>query len=123
MATVDYRDFYIRWKGHPRFKEGEIVVEDPLSVIIQKIEMILFTKKGDFIGDLNFGADIEFLLWETKVSADFIKSQIIEQFNIYIPELNNVNYSLDVFVTEGSLRDILNINITINQEEIIAIFR
>lgn len=119
----DYRDFYIRWKGHPAYKEGEIIIEDATKAIVQKIELCLFTNKGDFIGDINFGCDLEFYLWETNVSADFIKSSIQDQFDTYIPELRRTNYTLDVFITEGTLQDILVVNITVNDAEVKAIFR
>ena len=114
MAVIDNRNFYIRWPGHPKYKEGDIIVDDELTNIIQKIEMILFTKKGDFIGDLDFGADIEYYLWETSVSVPFIKSQIQDQFNTYVPELLNYRYVLDVSITEGTLKDILIIDIIKN---------
>lgn len=120
---LDIRDFYITGEGHPRFQEGEIIVEDTLRVIINKIEMCLFTNKGDFIGDPNFGCDLESFLWATNVSTDYIKSIIQEQFDIYVPELRNYNYTLNLEMMEGTLQDILIINININQLNIQAVFR
>ena len=119
----DVRDFYITYPGHPKFKEGEIIVEDPLRVIINKIEMVLFTTQGEFIGDVNFGANIPFYLWETNVSVDYIRSNIQQQFDTYIPELRDINSTLNVEVTEGELQDILFIDVQLNETQVRAVFR
>ena len=122
MAS-DVRDFYITYPNHPKYKKGEIIVDEPLRVIINKIEMVLFTKKGDFIGDVNFGANLEFFLWETNVSISFIQQQIQDQFNTYIPELVDLNYQFNVELFEGELQDILIVNIKVEELEVNAIFR
>lgn len=119
---ADVRDFYITYVGHPRYKEGEIIVEDATRVIVNKIEMVLFTNKGEFIGDVNLGCDLQYYLWSTNVSTEFIKNVIQEQFNTYIPELVNYNYSLNVQIMEGTLSDILVIDVTINDKVVKAIF-
>ena len=85
--------------------------------------MVLFTKKGDFIGDVNFGANLEFYLWETNVSISFIQQQIQDQFNTYIPELVDLNYQFNVELFEGELQDILIVNIKVEELEVNAIFR
>jgi hypothetical protein len=118
----DIRDFYITWKGHPKFKEGEIIVEDVLRVIINKIELLLFTNKGEFIGDVDLGCDLEYYLWQTNVSTEFIKNIIQEQFDKYIPELINYNYTLNLEMMEGTIADILVVDITLNDVNVKAIF-
>ncbi len=118
----DVRDFYITWDGHPRYKDDEIIVEDVIRVIINKIEMVLFTNKGEFIGDLDFGADLTFYLWQTTVSTEYIKGIIQEQFDKYIPELQNYNYTINLDMMEGTYSDILVVNITLNNYNINAVF-
>jgi hypothetical protein len=121
--ALDFRDFYITWLGHPRYKEDEIIQQDPIYVIVQKIEMCLFTNKGEFIGDIDFGCDLEFYLWQTTISPESIKNIIQDQFNLHIPELINYNYTLNVSLMEGTLQDILVVDITLNDIGIKAIFR
>lgn len=119
---LDIRDFYITWDGHPKYKEGEIIVEDTVRLLINKIEMVLFTNKGEFIGDVNFGCDLPLYLWQTNVSVEFIRNIIQEQYDTYIPELRQFNTILDVQLVEGQLQDILVINTTINEFRVNAIF-
>lgn len=119
----DTRTFYIRSNIHPNYDENSIIIEDDLLIILQKIELCLFTNKGDFIGNINFGCDIPFYLWETNVSTDFIKRGINEQFDLYIPELKNRLRYINVDILKGNLRDILTIRIGIDSNEIKTVFR
>lgn len=120
---IDLRDFYIRSKVHPNFHSSNIIIEDAVSLIVQKIELCLFTNRGDLISDPNFGCDLPLYLWDTNVSADYIKDVINNQFKIYIPEVFETNFSLQVFITEGTLKDILVVQVSINEYDINAIIR
>ena len=92
----DYIDFYIKSPNHPRFKDSDLIEDDLIRVIIQKYEMIILTNKGDVFGDPNFGASLEELLNQTKVSDKYVRDEINSQIYEYIPEISSVNYELDV---------------------------
>jgi DNA-binding ferritin-like protein (Dps family) len=96
MASVDFTDFYILYQGHPRYVPNELIEDEVIRVIIQKYEMVLFTNKGEVLGDPEFGANLLELLYETKVSASHVQDVINQQIATYIPELLNTNYSLNV---------------------------
>jgi hypothetical protein len=119
----DNRNFYVTWQGHPRYKEGQIVVEDPIMNVIQKIELLLFTDKGSYIGDLDLGCDLSFYIWNTTVSAEYIQGVIEEQFNKYIPELSGMNHTLEAYIMEGELLDILVVDITIDDYAVRGVFQ
>lgn len=118
MASADIKDFTVRYKGHPRYNSSQIIEDRPIEFIIQKIEMILYTNKGEILDDPDFGCNLEYYLWSTKVPVTKIQKDIQNQINEYIPELNTINYNLDVNVFEGTVRDILRININIQDTEI-----
>ena len=71
MAAVDFTDFYILYKDHPRYVTKELIEDEVINVIIQKYEMVLFTNKGEVLGDPNFGANLPELLFQTKVSDKY----------------------------------------------------
>jgi hypothetical protein len=96
----DYTDFYITNSTEPTFNQYKVVEDDIINVILQKYKLVLFTNKGDVMGDPNFGADLEYLLFQTKVSNDYVKNSIITQINTYIPELISMNYYIDVVFTQ-----------------------
>ena len=75
----DYIDFYIKSPNHPKFNDTSLIEDDLIRVIIQKYEMIILTNKGDVFGDPNFGASLEELLNQTKVSDRYVKDEINNQ--------------------------------------------
>lgn len=122
--AFNFTDFYIKYQGHPKFTPLEVVEDEIINVIVQKIEMILFTNKGELLGDPNFGADLEIFLHQTLVSADFVKRQIDEQIVIYIPELISIGYTLDVSFAQNpsSFTDIMFVSIKFKEFEVNAFF-
>ena len=123
MANFNFTDFYIGYPGHPRFRNTDIIEDDIIRVIIQKYEMILFTNKGEVFGDLDFGLDLEELLFETKLSADAIESMINMQINTYISEIANINYSVTVSFFEDPERyqDYMEIFFNIKDYEVYTV--
>lgn len=113
MALKDVKDFVIRYDGHPKYIEYKIVEDDEVEVIIQKLEMLLFSNKGDVLGDENMGINLEYYLWQTNVTTSTLKNLVSEQITIYIPELSMIGYSFDLYLYEGTLRDILHLDFSI----------
>lgn len=123
MAEFDYKDHYIGYKGHPRFIINKIVEEDVIRVIIQKYEMLLFTNKGELLGDPDFGCDLPRLLFQTKVSAEGVRKLIYQQIEKYIPELSTTNFQLQVsfFEDPENYQDVLQIDFTLADYEVVAL--
>jgi phage baseplate assembly protein W len=123
MAEFDFRDFYIGYEGHPRFTINKIITDDIIRVIVQKYEMILFTNKGELFGDPNFGCDLTKLLYETKISAEAVKSTIIVQINTYISELQGTNYTLEVTFQQDpeNYQDVMIVDFTLADYEVKSI--
>jgi hypothetical protein len=122
MAAVDFTDFYILYKDHPRYVPKELIEDEVVNVIIQKYEMILFTNKGEVMGDPEFGANLLELLYQTKVSESYVISTIDEQIAKYVPELANSNYTLNVVFVQDpeNYQDIMFVNLKIADYSIYA---
>lgn len=122
MNAIDFRDFYIKYKGHPKYVSAELIEDDVINVIIQKYEMILFTNKGEVLGEPDLGADLLMLLYETRVSSIYVERIIKSQISSYIPELDGMNYSLKAVFTQDSenYQDILVIYFQIADYEVYA---
>lgn len=120
----DYTDFYIVDINDPNYNSETIIEDDIISVILQKYKMILFTNQGELFGDPNFGGNLETLLYETKVSQSYVKDQLYQQIGLYIPELVNMNYTLEVVFTQGSVNfyDIMWVEFKIADYEVYAQF-
>ena len=94
--SLSFKDHYTGFIGHPKFIVNKIVEDDPIRVIIQKYEMLVFTNKGELLGDPDFGCDLIRILFQTRISAGSVKNIIIKQINKYIPEIAGSGYSLEV---------------------------
>lgn len=122
MSNINFIDFYIGYPGHPRFTDLEIIEDDVIRVIIQKYEMIIFTNKGELLGDPNFGSDLPSLLHETKLSAEAIEGDIRAQISDYINEIDDIEYGLTVEFFEDPERyqEYMVISFTIKDYEVFA---
>lgn len=96
MSNFNYIDFYIGYPGHPKFTDKKIIEDDIIRTIVQKYEMIVFTNKGEILGDPNFGGDLPKLLYQTRVSANAVEKNILNQIYDYIPEISKMNFQLSV---------------------------
>jgi len=123
MGIKDYKDINIRYVGHPKYLSTRVLEDRMIEVIIQKLEMILFTRKGEVLGQPNLGCDIEYYLWSTNVPANKIKKEINDQIIEFIPELTQMNYNVELKLYQGTLRDIMYINIYILDYSINFIFQ
>lgn len=121
--VTDITDFYILSEEHPRFNFNKIIEEKEILIIIDKIELLLFTNKGDFIADLDFGCDIELMLWKTRVDNETLLNVIKYQISTYVPEISNYAWRVELDFVEGVYDDILMINIYIEDYNITSIFQ
>jgi hypothetical protein len=103
----DFKDFYIRGEKSLKYVVNKMIESEVIDVVVQKLEMLLFTNTGEVYGQPEFGADLEYYLWQTDVTVKDLKSMIISQIGTYIPELETMGYQLNINVYEGSVQDIL----------------
>ena len=120
----NYTDFYIIDKTDPSYTANQVIEDDIIAVILQKYKMILFTNKGDVMGNPDFGGDLEMLLNETKVSAAYVEKNLNAQITDYIPELVNMDYTLEVVFTQepSNFYDTMYIFFKISDFEVYAQF-
>ena len=124
MASFDFTDFYVLYRGHPKYTTGEVNESEIINVIIQKYEVMLFTNQGEVLGFPDFGAHLLDLLYQTKVSSNFVRDKINQQIQDYIPELFQFNYSLDVVFVQDpeNFQDIMFVNLKFADRDVYAQF-
>jgi hypothetical protein len=121
MAAFDYTDFYILDPYYRKFDSTELVEDDIVRNIIQKYLLIIYTNKGDVMGDQNFGGNLLEVLYETKVNSESVKEIIAAQMTTYIPELTNTPYDLQVIFEQDpeNYQDIMFISFSISEYEVV----
>jgi len=115
------RDLYTRNPEDPNFVYGILEHSNPIESIITKIKMILGTRQGQVLGDLNFGVGIEDLIFETKINKTQVEEKIINQFNQYIVETKDFKIIPQVSFGKGEGYDYAVIDIYIDDQRIIGI--
>ena len=58
------RDFYLRPETDPAYRPEQLEVHEDLESALQQIKMTLFTKKGEVLGEPDFGLEVEKYLFE-----------------------------------------------------------
>jgi hypothetical protein len=120
--AFDFTDFYILYQGQPKYDSTELIEDELIRVIVQKYQMVIFTNKGEVLGDPDFGANLEEILFEFRVSEDYVKGKIQEQIETYIPEMLGSSYNLQIVFVQDPERfqDMMFINLTIADYDIVA---
>ena len=120
--AFDFNDFYILYQGQPKYDSTELIEDELIRVIVQKYQMVIFTNKGEVLGDPDFGANLEEILFEFRVSEDYVKGKIQEQIETYIPEMLGSSYNLQIVFVQDPERfqDMMFINLTIADYDIVA---
>jgi len=118
----DFKDFYILYDGHPKYNSSETEEDDILQMILQKYEVIIFTNQGEVYGEPDLGANLESLIFETTVSAEYVQKVINDQIIQYIPEISGVNYEINCLFTKDpfNYQDILYVNFKIGKYDVYA---
>lgn len=123
MPSKNIKDLNIRGENHPKYNEYRILEDRPIEIMIQKLENILFSNKGDVFGDPEFGCDLQFYLWRTDAPKESIQRNIYEQIDKYIPELRNYNFNINVELYNGTVKDIMYVNIKIEEISVTIIYK
>lgn len=88
------RDLYIRKEDEPGFDQDRLEVFDELESTIQQIKMTLFTRKGEVLGEPNFGVEVERYLFEFSIDPFGIKQDATDQINAYVSGARKKNITV-----------------------------
>ena len=114
-------DIYLRIPTDPNYDPTQLEVDDDLFNFMQAIEMILTKRKGEVLGDPEFGANIEDFLWSSYNSAK-IKNIIGEQIGMYAGEFAyRIPYDIDVNFVKGDITDSILVDIIIDGTKVLGI--
>lgn len=101
-------------QNEPGWDSFKIEEQDSVRVLLQKIKMIMFTRKGDVLGNPNFGMSLEDLLFEFGFSANELRVAFDRQLVSYIPEASNFDLRFKINFVPGTVRDMAYIDIYVN---------
>jgi hypothetical protein len=83
---TNLRDFYTRTGEDPKYLGDRLEVSDELESAIQQVKMTLFTKKGEVLGEPDFGIDLDGYLFEYSIDPARLAKDATGQINKYVAE-------------------------------------
>lgn len=112
---ADIRDFYMRTEEDPRFRKDQIEVYDSIEACVNQVKMTLLTRKGEVLGEPNFGIDLEQYLFEFELNPSSLSDDAYSQVSTYVIEARkrNVNISPN-YTTDDRGRKIYVLKIAID---------
>lgn len=115
-------EFYIRAYGDPNFDPSKIHSESELAMALTQIETILFTNRGEVMGDSYFGANLEDLVYSLNYNEGQIIGVINEQLDLYSPLAKKLGASVSVSFFKGTTRDIAQIDIVLDSKYQVGVY-
>ena len=112
------RDIYAIPEEEPRFKENVLEITGELDEIIQQVDMILFTNKGDVLCMPEFGCNLGRYLFETTYNETLVKQIIMDQIQSFIYLEGTYNVDVDVHFVKWELNVAMIVDLTINNKKI-----
>lgn len=121
MAAYDYTDFYIIDSSFNKFNDTELIEDDLIKIIIQKYQVIVYTTKGDVLGENNLGSNLLELLYETRLSSEDVQELIEDQIYTYIPEITQTPFTLTVTFEQDpeNYQDVMFIEFKLDEYQIV----
>jgi hypothetical protein len=119
------RDIYFRDQNDLKFQANKIEVTDDLEATIQQIMMTIFTRKGEVLGESNFGLNLDNYLFEFNVDPVSLSRAAQDQIYSYVSETRKRRITIEpsLYPDTVSNRDILVLLIDIPEiKEKIAAF-
>lgn len=94
-------EIYIRTEDDPYYVDvldhGNIVEK-----IISKVRVILGTEPGDVLANDQFGVDIEYLVFRTKIDSTELEEKINDAFTVYMGDTGGVQVTSGVSFGHGT---------------------
>lgn len=115
------KEIYCRNESDPGYLPGILETTSPYEALLTKIRMIIFTNKGELLGDPNFGLSLEQMLFEIGANEKQITENFYGQLGIYVPDTVNMPIELKVSFTQGTVRDICYIDIYIDGKKYLGV--
>lgn len=112
------REIYAIPENETRYKPNTVEITGELDTIIQQVDLLLFTKKGDVLMMPEFGCNLEQYLFETTWNQMAIKEMIMGQIRSYIYLNGSYNVDVDVNFYKWDYNVAMVVDLNINNTKV-----
>lgn len=109
-------ELYIKDINDVNFDPQQSQIDEEISMLLTQIEVLLFTKKGEVLGDPDFGANLDDYVYSFMYNNDMLKSVVDEQLRIYVPLARKYNTQVSVEFAQETERNIMYLDILIDSK-------
>jgi len=119
---IAIQDIYIREEEDQNYQGEVITYSDELEQIISMVKMILTTRKGEVLGDPNFGVSLEDQIFELNVSLTQLENDVRDQISQYV-NIETTPYRIDVQANyiQGTTRDAVYLDVLFNNVKYLGV--
>lgn len=112
------KEIYCIPSNETRYQKNVVEITTELDTIIQQIDLLLFTNKGDVLLMPEFGCNLEQYLFETTWNQMAIKEMIMSQIRNYIYLDGTFNVSVDVNFYKWEYNIAMVVDLYIDQKKV-----
>lgn len=113
-------EIYFRNPDDPKYNPLYLEENDEKEILLNKIRMILFTNRGEVLGEPELGLNLEDYLFDFDIPIDVIKRRFYAQLAKFVPE-NKYKIDLDIQITTNNIQKFANLYIKIDDAVVIGI--
>ena len=114
-------EIYCRNFSDPGYNPRQLETSNEIEALLIKIRMILFTAKGEILGNPTLGLSLEEQLFELQINASSLQKAFYGQLALYAPEAGKFKVEVDIKFVPGEVRDICFLDIYIDGSKYMGI--
>lgn len=115
-------ELYIKALGDPNFDAEQLQADEDIQMLLTQIETLIFTNKGEVMGNTEFGLNIEDYVYSFRYNDTMLQSMISDGISRYCPLSYKYPVSVTVDFTPETERNMVFIDIIIDNNYGIGLY-
>lgn len=115
-------DVYFKLPEQEGYSYVETEVEDEVEKFLQQVEMVLTTRRGEVLGEPDFGANLEDWLWNDRASSKQVEESVRRQISNYCAaSASRIRWDVSASFIAGQVTDSILLDVTIDGTKVLGI--
>jgi hypothetical protein len=107
-------ELYIKAIEDPNFDPDQLQSDEEIQMMLTQIETLIFTSRGDVMGQPNFGLNLEDYVYSLRYNDTMLQGMIQDNINRFVPLAARYPVSVAVEFTQETERNLVYVDITID---------
>ena len=107
-------ELYIKSIEDPNYDENQLQIDEDIALIISQIETLVFTQKGDVMGDPDFGLNLEDYVYSFRYNDTMLQGVVQSAISRYVPLSAKIPVHVTVEFAQQTERNVVFIDIAID---------